>query len=700
MRLPKLKYKENTKKHEQINFSGINRRMWTSDGSIYDLKDISADDYPVLSTINNRYKDETIYENPWYYGMADKPFVIAGNELGKSYTLWTSGAATLYGGQIYAYGGELYTCRTTFSEPSNLKSTPPVYAVEYWNPYTKTSFRYDGVYKTNVSCVEGEIFIYNNSFYRCLKTHTASGNINDGNWEPYRYASLYYDGKKVEGLELVPGKKECIYLNDHIMIFPDKMYYNVHNGKFGHLENRFELHSNKIGKITYNNIYHSELGGRMERYLGWYVGNSSKVLKTGNGTWDILFMGYVNTQDDLIPDKSYWDSYDLRNYFRADDVIKITQTYHSTHTSSIVDGYYIVKEVGDNYLKFDTKVLSGTTTNNESISIYNHSNCYYVGEILIEKTIPDMDYLCNIDNRIWGCKDDTVYSSGLGNPFSWQSYTGIETDAVYIEAGTIEKFTGCCAYNGYPYFFKENEMYRVYGSTPAGYSLQRVADIGIKKGSSHSVCSVNSILMFLSPKGVYAYTGGVPAEVSGVLNDFIYDCIASTDGLKYYGVMTVGNEKRLYVYDVKSGMWSSEHFEGEVLGFVFYDNELRCMNSNGEIFTVSRPTGKYGIEVKEIKDKAVIEFNDFYGGSIGTKDIGRIILRTSVAPEYNALYVYVQYDSDGIWHRVGKIYNQNTLKRVCEFGFFPRRCDHFRIKLECQGKFTLYSMAREITNNG
>ncbi len=473
----------------------------------------------------------------------------------------------------------------------------------------------------------------------------------------------------------------------------------MYNGKFGHLENSFELWSDKLEKSRYDYVYHSELGGKLGRWLNWYVGNSSSVLKKGSGTWDILFMGYVNTEDKLSPDNGYYDSYDLRNYFRTDDVMKITQKDSQTFYSSIVNGYYIVKEVGENYLKFDTKVFSATTLKEDSIYVYNNSNCYCLGDLLIEKTVPDMDYLCNIDNRIWGCKDDTVYASGLGNPFSWNSYTGLETDSVYIEAGTIDKFTGCCAYNGYPYFFKENEMYRVYGSTPAGYSLQRVGDIGIKKGSAHSVCSVNSILMFLSPKGIYAYAGGVPGEVSGNLNNFIYDCIASTNGLKYYGVMTVGDEKRLYVYDVVTGVWTSEHFEGEALGFAWYENDLRLMNSDGEIFTISKPTGKYGIEIKEINDKAVIEFNDFYGGSIGTKDLGKIILRTSVEPEHNALYVYVQYDSDGIWHRVGKIYNQNTRKKVCEFGFFPRRCDHFRIKLECQGKFTLYSMAREISNN-
>ncbi len=212
VKLPKLKYKDNLKRYEQINFAGIDRRKGAGDGKIFDLKDISSDDYPLLSTISNRYKEEIKYENPWYYGMADKPFVIAGDEPGKSYTLWTEGTSTLNGGQIYAYGGELQKCGTTFSGPANLRLTPPVYAVEYWEPYTATSFRYDGVYKSGVNCIEGEVFIYNNSFFRCINTHVASGNINDGNWEPYRYASLYYDGKKVEGLELIPGKKECIYL--------------------------------------------------------------------------------------------------------------------------------------------------------------------------------------------------------------------------------------------------------------------------------------------------------------------------------------------------------------------------------------------------------------------------------------------------------------------------------------------------------
>ena len=121
------------------------------------------------------------------------------------------------------------------------------------------------------------------------------------------------------------------------------------------------------------------------------------------------------------------------------------------------------------------------------------------------------------------------------------------------------------------------------------------------------------------------------------------------------------------------------------------------MTEKGKIVSITKSAESFGKEEK-VK-KAYIEFGDYYEGSVGAKDLGKIILRASVNPRYGELNIFVQYDSDGIWHKAGSVYNQNTNKKVSEFSFFPRRCDHYRLRLECEGRFTLYSLARQVKNN-
>lgn len=656
MRLPHIKYSDNARKYEQYSFGGINRRKVSGDGTIFDMIDISADDYPILSTAENRYKDESVYDNPWYYGMADKPFVIAGKRTGTKYKTWSESITSVKAGDIYTANNKLYKAKSSFSSPSVLLRTNPACAVSYWQEY-------DGILR-------------NGDFY----------------------ASLYYDGIEIEGMELIPGKKVCTYINDHILIYPDKVYYNTRTKKMGYLQGTT---SGSFTSPYSTQIYHTAFSNS-NGYCCGFLGDSKGVTGNGSGSMDTLFIGatsngvYGNAKAAL---GGTYDLYDLRKMYHAGDSVYVST---SGSGAQLVAGYYVIQEVGKSYLRFNSRVFAAATrlddTNPENLYYIGSTKCYST-RFIIKKTVPELDYACVANNRVWGCKGYTVYASSLGNPYTWQNYTGIETDAAYLEAGSDEEFTGCCEYGGYPMFFGENKIYRVYGTLPSNFALQAVGDIGIKKGASRSVCTVNSVLMYLAPSGVFAYNGGIPALVSGELNDIIYDCMASTDGFKYYGVMTVGDEKRLYVYDIRTGIWSSEHFEGDVIGFAWYENDLTCMNDKGEIFTVSKPTGKYGTEISKVDNNAVIEFNDFYGGSMGTKDVGKIIIRASVDPKYNALYIYVQYDSDGRWHRVGRIYNQNTRKKVCEFGFFPRKCDHFRLKLECQGKFTLYGIGREITNN-
>ena len=384
--------------------------------------------------------------------------------------------------------------------------------------------------------------------------------------------------------------------------------------------------------------------------------------------------------------------FDLTKIFNPGDAVQITQAYKgsSDDYTIIDDGTYEVSEVTVDTLVFSSNVFAGAKIGEESVAGSN----YFLGNVSFSKGIPEMDYICTSNNRVWGCKDDTVYASELGNVFSWTRYGTEDIDPVFIESGDLGSFTGCCEYGGYPLFFKEKEMYRVYGDVSSNFSLVKIADYGMRADSPHSVSVVNSVLLFLSNEGVCAYTGGIPAVISTGLKRKLTDGISGTDGTRYYLSVNDGEGRRIYVYDTYNRVWSSEEREDKPIAMVSLDNDLVAMSSKGVRETVSRPSGTWGTKT-EVRHNAVIEFADFYEGYIGTKDVGKIIMRISMDPKKNPVFVYIQYDSDGQWHKIGKVFNQSNTKKMCEFGFFPRRCDHYRIKLECKGIFTLYSMARQ-----
>ena len=73
------------------------------------------------------------------------------------------------------------------------------------------------------------------------------------------------------------------------------------------------------------------------------------------------------------------------------------------------------------------------------------------------------------------------------------------------------------------------------------------------------------------------------------------------------------------------------------------------------------------------------------------KYVSRFNIRMSLARDAY-MDVLVQYDSDGVWHNQGRIQGVGT--RTFMLPVRPRRCDHFRIRLEGSGDVRIYSFAK------
>ena len=183
--------------------------------------------------------------------------------------------------------------------------------------------------------------------------------------------------------------------------------------------------------------------------------------------------------------------------------------------------------------------------------------------------MPNMDFIVESGNRLWGCKYgvavngqivNEIYASKLGDFKNWNSFAGISTDSYAASVGTDGQFTGAITHLGYPIFFKENCMHKVYGNYPANYQIQTTACRGVQRGCERSLAIVNEVLYYKARSGVCAYDGSLPMEISSALGDEAYsNAVAGSLGNKYY-ISMVDSKKQwsLFVYDTLKGMWHRE----------------------------------------------------------------------------------------------------------------------------------------------
>ena len=134
--------------------------------------------------------------------------------------------------------------------------------------------------------------------------------------------------------------------------------------------------------------------------------------------------------------------------------------------------------------------------------------------VRLERRVPDMDYLTECDNRIWGCssKENIIYACKLGDPSNWFSYRGIAADSYAVTVGSDGAFTGAATCMGYALFFKENTLHKLYGSKPSDFQLSSLRCRGVAKGAARSLCVINETLYYLSPDGVMAWDGSIPTQ--------------------------------------------------------------------------------------------------------------------------------------------------------------------------------------------
>lgn len=321
------------------------------------------------------------------------------------------------------------------------------------------------------------------------------------------------------------------------------------------------------------------------------------------------------------------------------------------------------------------------------------------GAVTVERRMPNMDFIVESRNRLWGCRYgvaangavvNEIYASKLGDFKNWNCFMGLSTDSYAASCGTDGQFTGAITHLGYPLFFKENCVHKVYGDYPANFRIQDTACRGVQKGCDRSLAIVNETLFYKARSAVCAYDGSLPTEISAQLGDTAYsEAVAGAHGNKYYiSMMDGAGVYHLFVYDTYKGMW---HKEDSLRSDAF------C-SCRGELYCIEHGTGKIitmlgsGTGSKE-KVQWMVQT-----GAIGTdmpdmKYIARLTVR--MALELGArVGLFIQYDSMGEWIPIGTM--SGTSLRSFSVPIRLRRCDHLKLRIEGTGEARIYSITKTI----
>lgn len=321
------------------------------------------------------------------------------------------------------------------------------------------------------------------------------------------------------------------------------------------------------------------------------------------------------------------------------------------------------------------------------------------GAITIERRMPNVDFITESENRLWGCRYGTaangevvneIYACKLGDFKNWNCFMGLSTDSYAASCGTDGQFTGAITHLGYPLFFKETCVHKVFGNYPANYQIQTTACRGVEKGSEKSLAIVNEILYYKARHAVCAYDGSLPTEVSGAFGELRYGgAVAGAHGNKYYISMADAADKyHMFVFDTAKGMWHKEdNLQADAL--CSCREELYCIDhATKKIITL------LGSGTKDAEDVSwMVETGPMYLVYPDMKYISRMVVRLSVTTGATVRF-FAQYDLSDEWVELYTIHG--TSLRSFSVPIRPRRCDHMKLRIEGTGTVKIYSITKNI----
>lgn len=498
---------------------------------------------------------------------------------------------------------------------------------------------------------------------------------------------LVVNGKVVDmGLSTAPEDcpKQLVGMGAWLVIWPDRKYINTADlTDYGSIDASFSVAEGAqvtyticdINGDPYNGIAYTKpqtpQGGDL-----WMDSHSLKRYDSTTSVWVAIPQVYVKiTATGIGTAFEAYDGVVLKGIAYNGDSEEVKQQYADLNASKVIWAK------GEDWIVVVGVVDRGATQ---------------TGGVSVHRIAPDMDYVCQAQNRLWGCrygvKDgetvNEIYCCKLGDFKNWGCYMGLSTDSWAASVGSDGAWTGAVNYLGYPTFFKETALHRVAVSTTGAHQITETLCRGVQKGSWRSLCVVNEVLYYKGRTEVCAYDGSVPVDVGAALGGVRYtDAVGGAFNGKYYlSVLDGAGSPVLLVYDTGKGMWHKED-DLRVMMFAQKDDDLFFIDEAGKKLgcvcgTQWTPEGDVAWEA--VSGLMGYEYPD-------KKYLSRFDLRVQLKGK---LELYLKYDSSGDWIRWGAVQWDKGTARTFAIPVTPRRCDHLQMRLKGTGEMKMFSVAR------
>lgn len=667
MELPEMRYKGAGYTVQTVRFRGLNLRPGAADGELVAAENLSAAQQPFLTQRTARTAMDA-YRAPTAVFGWDKLVVVDGTDLyydGKKYGVVTAGEK-----QFCVVGSKLIIWPDKKFLDLQSKQFGDLAAEVSVVPGTSAAFTANSITMESTFATEksdhwhyAQVGVYGSG--EKIKRYDSVSWTESGGW--------VLTGEKEVAVDTF-GSFRPTELKEHLKV-GDKVMLRETGVQGSYLLNTCSYNvAYPSGQVTYGTYGENSKTG----FYGVVTESTSEV----NGDGNVYF--FVQHVTIRVQNAQY-DGRNLADLFSPGDKVQLTGCTTIPANNTKDNAFLTVQSATRTAVTFKESTLTaGAET----------------GAVKLSRPVPDLDFICEKDNRLWGVSnkqvgkvwnaatgkfDETtsrvIMASALGNPMNFWTFEGVDTDSYQVAVASKGDFTALVNYSTSLIAMKENQMFKVFGDYPSNYQMYDYDVPGCAAGCHGSAVILGEVLYYAGRNGVYAYTGDVPSVISEGLGDAPFTkAVAGTDGVRYLLAAERQGARSVFVFDPRCGYWMRED-EAALLGFALVDGTC-YMTDGARVMRVDDMASERVSWYAEFApaDEATLRRKRYQW--IG----GRILLGhgASATLSYAA-------DADG-WVTGAVFETEGT--HTFRVPLAPMRCDRLRIKLEGVGPFQLEALQR------
>lgn len=510
------------------------------------------------------------------------------------------------------------------------------------------------------------------------------------------------NARLIPGVTLVEARHQMVVSGSYLIIWPDKVYVNIYDAlgdgtvETGSIE--------KITEKTGATVTMCRLDGTEYTPSEITTSDTAPANPTNGQLW-------LDTSGDTHILKQYNEG--------TTEWIQVATVYAKISATGLGDGFsdYDCVTIETESSDTDTDAVLKEKLNGDFILYKVEENAVIVAvgvidtaltgvKVKLSRTAPDLDFIVERDNRIWGCvfdldkKLNEIRACALGDWRNWNRYMGLSTDSYAVSVGTEGVFTGMACYGNQLLCFKEDAVHILTGTMPSTFAVDTQKWPGVHEGSTRSIATVGNALIWKGVKDFWAYDGSLPVCISEPLGDGV-GAVSAACGYngRYYAGTVIGSNTYMMVYDIGTGMW---HKEDRCVPFYMWTvGDALLYVDASQNYAIRAEKGYAFVNNPEAGIQWSATFGTFGYEVEPQKYLSRFNIRgqmTSVGERRAKLKIEIQYDSDGVWHDEGTVCGPDL--QTFTIPVIPRRCDHCQLRLSGEGQFRLYSLGRVLEVGG